>query len=323
LKTYFQRWNNISEGIYNKEDDAITLIQSMFRTYIMRKKVKDLLRRKDLIKKFIKRKEHRNLLEYAFRKWDKNAMLVLCNESAIPIQRKFRQYHATQKLDKLRENSDNYKNLCQALSHISGHPEIFFDKLKKIRRAGVLGDLAENLENKVKDNIKNAFDKLKSNNKLTLLEDIITKTDDREYNKLKYYLDKWKKQVNKRQKIENKIGALFDKREEKETLKLNLVLQKWLYNSQLIKYDINKVRIGFFCKKILYKLGREKEIEDAQNKWLKLSNQLLNGDVKLDIKDILEQIKYSFGIKKATQGILRKNRENVLKKLLNYDKENK
>ena len=323
LKAYFYRWNNISEGIYNKEDKSITLIQSTFRAYVMKKKVKSLLKRKELIKKFIKIKEHRCLLEYGFRKWDKNAMLILCNESAVTIQKRFRQYYASKKLSKLRENSDNYNNLCEALSHISGHPKEFFDKLKKLRRASVLGDLAEDLDNKRKDNLKNALEKLKINNKLTLLEDIITKTDDREYNKLKYYLDKWKKQVNKRQKIENKIGALFDKREEKETLKLNLVLQKWLYNSQLIKYDINKVRIGFFCKKILYKLGREKEIEDAQNKWLKLSNQLLNGDVKLDIKDILEQIKYSFGIKKATQGILRKNRENVLKKLLNYDKENK
>jgi hypothetical protein len=226
----------------------------------MRKKVKGLLKRKELIKKFIKRKEHRCLLEYAFRKWDKNTMLVLCNDSAISIQRRFRQYYANQKLEKLREISDNYKNLCQALSHLSGRPERFFDKLKRIRRASVLGDLAKDLDNKRLDNIKDAFDKLKSNNKLTLLENIITKTDDREYNKLKYYLDKWRKQANKRQKIEDKIGALFDKREEKETCKLNLILQKWLYKAQLIKYDINKVRIGFFCKKILYNLNKEREL---------------------------------------------------------------
>jgi hypothetical protein len=323
LKTYFNRWNNISEGIYNKEDESITKIQSAFRAYVMKKKVKGLLKRKELIKKFIKRKEHRCLLEYGFRKWDKNAMLILCDESATTIQRRFRQYYSILKLEKLRTNSDNYKTLCDALSHISGRPEVFFDNLKKIRRASVLGDLAEDLDNKRKDNLKDAFDKLKSNNKLALLKNIITKTDEREYNKLKYYLDKWRKQANKRKKIEDKIGALFDKREEKETLQLNLILQKWLYKAQLIKYDINKVRIGFFCKKILYKLSKEKEMEDAQNKWRKLSDKLLNGDVKLDIKDILEQIKYLFGLNKATQGILRKNRQNVLKKLLNNDKENK
>jgi hypothetical protein len=250
-------------------------------------------------------------------------MLVLCDESAITIQRRFRQYYANQKLQKLRETSDNYKTLCDALSHISGRPEGFFDKLKKIRRASVLGDIAQNLDDKMKEKKKDAFAKLKSNNKLKLLENIINKTDDREYNKLKYYLDKWRKQVNKRQKIENKIGALFDKREEKETLLLKLMLTKWLYKAKLIKYDINKVRVGFFCKKILYKLSKEKEMEDTQNKWKKLSYKLLHGDVKLDIKDILEQIKYLFGLKKATKGIVKKNRQNVMKKLLNNDKENK
>jgi len=323
LKTYFNRWNNISEGIYNKEDESITLIQSVFRAFIMKKKVKGLLKRKSLIKKFIKRKEHRCLKEYALRKWDKNAMLILCDESAIPIQRRFRQYYALLKLKQLRENSDNYKNLIEALSHISGRPEVFFEKLKKIRRAKVLGDLSNDLDNKRKEILKDAFRNLKSNNKLTLLENIITKTDNRENNTLKYYLDKWKKQVNKGRKIEDKIGALFDKREEKETLKLNLILQKWLYKSQLIKYDINKVRIGFFCKKILYRLGKEKELENAQDKWKQLSHKLLHGDVKLDIKDILEQIKFSFGLKKASHGIIRKNRQNVFKKLLNNDTENK
>jgi len=188
-KTYFQRWSNISEGIYNKEIVAITLIQSAFRGFMKKKEVKGLLKRKALIRKFIKRKEHRCLLEYSFLKWNKNAMLVLCDESAIPIQRKFRQYYALIKLNRLRNVSDNYKNLCQALSHISGRPEVFFDKLKKIRRAKVLGDLSDNLDNKRKDILKDAFAKLKSNNKLTLLENIITKTDDREFNKLKYYLD--------------------------------------------------------------------------------------------------------------------------------------
>jgi hypothetical protein len=46
----------------------INLIQSIFRAYLMKKKVKGLLKRKELIKKFINRKEHRCLLEYAFRK---------------------------------------------------------------------------------------------------------------------------------------------------------------------------------------------------------------------------------------------------------------
>ena len=45
--------------------------------------------------------------------------------------------------------------------------------MKNIRRAGVLGDLAEDLDNKRKDNLKDAFDKLKNNNKLELLKNII------------------------------------------------------------------------------------------------------------------------------------------------------
>ena len=322
LKTYFSRWKNISNGLYNKEDKSITKIQSAIRSYLMKKKAQILLKRKELLNKFIKRKEHRSLLEYFFRKWQKNAMLDLCDESATLIQTQFRKYNAKLKLDKLKENADNYKNLCDALSHIKGQPKEFFDKMKKIRRAYVLGDLAQKLDEKRKNNLKDAFDNLKTNNKLNLLKNIINKTDDRENNKLKYYLDKWRKQAKKGQNLKNKIGNLFDKKDEKENLNLNCALNKWLYKAKLIKCDINQTRIGFFCKKILHKLDKEKELKNIQNKWRKLSNQLLHGDINSDIKDILKNIKYLNGLKKAENGIVKKNRKNVLKKLMNNDKEN-
>ena len=105
--------------------------------------------------------------------------------------------------------------------------------MKKIRRACVLGDLAQKLDEKRKNNLKDAFDNLKTNNKLNLLKNIINKTDDRENNKLKYYLDKWRKQAKKGQNLKNKIGNLFDKKDEKENLNLNCALNKWLYKNRL------------------------------------------------------------------------------------------
>ena len=325
LKNYFNRWKNISKGIYDAEDKSISLIQSTFRAYIMRKKIKLLLKRNKLLEKFIKKKEQRrrSLLEYFFRKWKKNDMFVLCDENAIKIQRLFRKYNSKLKLDRLRENAENYKNLCEALSHISGQPKEFFDNLKKIRRASVLGDLSQDLDNKRKNNLKDAFDKIKNNNKLNLLKNIINKIDDRENNKLKYYLNKWKNLTNKIQNLKNKLESLLYKKIESEHLKLNYVLKKWLYKSQLIKCDINQTRIGFFCKKILNKLEKDKELKNIHNKWLKLSKQLLNGDINSDIEDILKKIKYLFGLKKAEKGIIKQNRKNVLKKLMNNDKEKK
>ena len=53
LKTYFNRWKNISKGIYNAEDKSITLIQSTFRAYIKKKKIKLLLKRNKFLEKFI------------------------------------------------------------------------------------------------------------------------------------------------------------------------------------------------------------------------------------------------------------------------------
>ena len=158
---------------------------------------------------------------------------------------------------------------------------------------------------------------MKENNRNILLEKIITNVDDKVYNKLKYYFDFWKKHANKQQKIEDKLGNLFDKREEKELLKLNLALKKWLYNVQMIKFDINKHRIGFFCKKILYKITQEKMDLKAQNNWQKLTSKLLNDETKLDIKDIIEKLKHNFAVKKAADEIIKINRNNVLKKLLN------
>ena len=322
LKTYLNRWYNISEGIYNKEYDAITLIQSIFRAFLIRKKLDKLKRRKVLLKKFIKLKEHRNMLEYAFAKWDKNAMLVSCDESALKIQQAFRIFIAHEKLDRLKNNSDNYKTLCEALCNISGQPNIFFDKLKNIAKASKFGDLMKHLEQKRLDNLKDSFNKLKENNKLILLDSILTNIDDKIYNKFKYYFDLWKKHVNKALKIEDKLGKLFDIKEEKDYLKLNLALKKWLYNAQMIKFDINKIRIGFFCKKILYKLNEEKIETKAQNNWKNLSNKLLNDDIILDIGDIIIQLKKNIGAEKAANYIIKNNRKKVFDVLLNNYKRN-
>ena len=262
------------------------------------------------------------MLEYALARWDKNAMLVLCDENALKIQKAFRLFIAHKKLNKLKNNSDNYKTLCEALCKLSGRPDIFFDKLKNIVRASKFGDLMQKLQQKKLDNLKDALNKLKENNKQVLLENIITNIDDKIYNKLKYYFDLWKKHVNKEQKIEDKLNKIFDRKEEKENLKLNLALKKWLYNAQLIKYDINKIRIGFFCKKILYKLNEKKIESKAQNNWKNLTSKLLNDDTKLDIKDIITQLKKNFGAKKAKNYIIKKNRKNVFDILLNNDKRN-
>ena len=317
LKNYLHRWYNYSEGVYNKEQDAITFIQAIFRAFLIRKKIKQIKRRNGLLNKFINLKEQRNMLLYALAKWDKNAMLVLCDESALKIQQAFRLFYSRIKLNKLKNNSDNYKTLCQALCNISGQPQIFFDKLKKIQNASKFGDIMHNFELKKNEILKNCFDNLKENNRNILLEKIITNVDDKVYNKLKYYFDLWKKHANKQQKIEDKLGNLFDKREEKELLKLNLALKKWLYNVQMIKFDINKHRIGFFCKKILYKITQEKMDLKAQNNWQKLTSKLLNDETKLDIKDIIEKLKHNFAVKKAADEIIKINRNNVLKKLLN------
>ena len=180
-----------------------------------------------------------------------------------------------------------------------------------------MGDLLQNLEQKRLHNLKDSFDKLKDNNKQLLLEKIITNIDDKKYNKLKYYFDLWKKHVNKAEKIEDKLGNLFDKKEEKDKLKLNLALKRWLYNAQMIKFDINKIRIGFFCKKILYKLSQKKAELKAQKNWKHLSSNLLNDETKLDIKDIINQLKKNCGVEKAVNYIIKSNRKNIFKVLLN------
>ena len=132
LKTYLNRWYKYSEGIYNKECDAITLIQSVYRACVIRRKINQIKRRNELLSKFIKIKDQRNLTEYALKKWDKNTMLLKCDESALKIQKAFRRFNARNKLSKLKKNSNNYKVLCEALSKLSGQPKVIFDKLKNI-----------------------------------------------------------------------------------------------------------------------------------------------------------------------------------------------
>ena len=103
----------------------------------------------------------------------------------------------------------------------------------------------------------------------------------------------WKNSTKVGNNRERQLERIIEKFDDKYKKNIQRILRKWLYNSQVVKSYFYSSVISLFCRKILYRINKKYQLEDAQKKWHKLSYQLKNGDIKMDISEILEQIRIS------------------------------
>ena len=241
LREAFNTWKNKIPEF--KKLDAINKIQNAYRKHLANKKLKNLQKRKDFLKKIHEKyeKNNKNILDIYLRDWLHRALMTKNNDAATKIQRIFRQI-----LDKKKNDMANDK--LQKL----------FKKYTKHQLANVMTKVSKVIGGKglvvyrtMADLIyKKPFNKLINYmnfiRRLDILEDVLPKINDR----LREYfvpkaLKKWKENT-------------YD-----QTVKHAINLQKFLRDQYVKKMERNKERrekllneiVNRKIKNDLYKLG--------------------------------------------------------------------
>ena len=295
-------------------------IQKFLRIQYKKKEKRDKIKRKELLKKIIAKKQKNNLykLQLPFNIWHKKTILLQAMENANIIQNIFRSYITR-------------KHTQETLAK---------NKLKKLFKFNQL----KNILNKVKEAGNHKI--LNSNRKIILKSILKNKTYTDDKSALKRYFDKWrqyntytnncatrlanafrayeaKKEKNRLKRIKNILYKTVLKHDKVDKNKMRSKLRKWIKRAQLIEYDIKCRKIQRFMRPKLAKIRNKKFkkyfFENAEKK---IKNLLLLAAKFNKIKKSLERPslqRFSNNIKKLA---LKNNQNEKLKKIINK-KDNK
>ena len=290
-------------------------IQKFLRIQYKKKEKRDKIKRKELLKKIIAKKQKNNLykLQLPFNIWHKKTILLQAMENANIIQNIFRSYITR-------------KHTQETLAK---------NKLKKLFKFNQL----KNILNKVKEAGNHKI--LNSNRKIILKSILKNKTYTDDKSALKRYFDKWrqyntytnncatrlanafrtyeaKKEKNRLKRIKNILYKTVLKHDKVDKNKMRSKLRKWIKRAQLIEYDIKCRKIQRFMRPKLAKIRNKKFkkyfFENAEKK---IKNLLLIAAKFNKIKKSLERPslqRFSNNIKKLA---LKNNQNEKLKKIVN------
>ena len=144
LRKKLREWLDKALQLRDRDNDAATYIQSVFRGYLQRKYLRESRRLEEILTKLVLKILYTSdeTLPSALHKWNKNARLLKCHEDARTIQ-----------------------NFCRNT----------LDKIKKIKEVGYLKKVTQGVDilDNLRLNIRYAWDKIRDYNKINGLKDLI------------------------------------------------------------------------------------------------------------------------------------------------------
>ena len=300
LKKYMDKWRRYNQ-YYNKN---VNKIQNSFRIYLANKEKNRLKRINEILKKTVIKhdKTVNNALRSKLRKWNNKAQLMKYNENSRIIQRFIRP-----KLAKLLFNK------FQKFFYDNGQKKA----IKLLVLAGKMNKLLHAVNRPTVQRFQNNLQKIRKNNQINdNLKNIVSKNNKRNnYQILDKFLYKWKNTIDTIKKNENNGASTIQraflssiargKRKRLENIKrllIKIIIQKhntsnnklyiyftrWLSKTRHMAINDNARIIQEFCREILEKCRREKEL----NNKLKMHNglsKLLN--IKFGKKYVFDKIK--------------------------------
>ena len=300
LGKYFDKWKKISQISKNK---AIK-IENAFRLYLAKKKRDNLKDLKNILSKYIIKKDKTNndLKKSKLRKWLKTTKLIKIDEKAGKIQNFFKPILAKMRNDKNKEffickaKKMIYKTLLN-LGKINKLNKkikrIFFDKLindikqdnnDKKKKSGILNG-SNILNEKIKNILTKTFiKKWKYKNKENYSKN--NKAALQIQKNYKGYLAK--KEKNRLLNIKQALANLVNKKDKIANNKLCSILRKWNNLSKLLNFNDKAKTIQKQWNKFQDKVNKDKELENK----LKIKNgldKLLN--IKFGGKYFIDKIK--------------------------------
>ena len=291
LSEAISKWKSLLPIL--KQNNAVLKIQSNYRTYLSKKKMKNLIKLKAKLTQIYKNKnlDLRKLKRVILYKWLRHILFLKQNDDMIIIQRF------------IRGNIDNYnkkenqKKLKKLIKKYVFHQ--IYKLMKKLKKSSentneVLFKTLEDIY------IRNPFNKLKSglksiSRKKTLGRSILKVKKNREKYYLPIYLNKWKKNTyeltNKNAKLIQKY--LIDKlklKKEKKIKKRNELLIKIINKLINDKKVIVKIPFKIWQRKVkVEKLNNLTNIIQKALKKYKIKSEIIKKEIKQNLKKMFKQ----------------------------------
>ena len=304
LRLALEKWKEKIIEINGKENDSATIIQTILRGKKTKEKIKRKLKIRKILTQIINRYDDNSKLNLYFIRWNRIIKKLTLNDNARIIQNFCRTIH-DKYLRLLKEkNFPKYQNLSKILIRLGKNPKAdFFDKFHDLFKNKMLEKLLNDLNDKRKDILGDAFDNIKYRNKLILLKDIFDNKDNRIKFLMKNILNKWKNKALNNKNILLFLTKFVKNKEIKDNNILRSVFYTWLYKAMFSKIKAKEKIISEFMKDIQKK-------KYIISKWKHLCELLKDQLKKDDINEIIDNLKDY------------KNIENLFNILKNHTKKN-
>ena len=337
LSKYLKRWRDNNKKIADKKNDSSSIIQRAFKGYKARKEKDRLLTIKQLVHKFILKKDNliNNKLYSALRKWAANVRGIICNENAQKIQKSWRKFQDKVNKDKELARKLKIQKGLEKLLNIKFGSKHVFDRIESENNRKIFEQFNDLLKNKRLDHLKDCFDKIKKRAFDNVLRKAITipdtlrkriikkfisilkdKTDklgkkrgaEKIIKNWKIYLNR-KKQKNKK-KILRKVLAHLIKRKSNV---LKNYFNKWSNTAKKKTIKFVKERIAKFLENTFKTVKARKNWEVLYNKY-NIKNRNLN------LFNVIKKLKQLILLNKFKKPLVNIARKKFFEKMKNNKK---
>ena len=304
-----------NENVYNNDLKRYYLNKWKNRKNIL--KNRDNKRMKRLLMKIFNKKDNiKKLLKLYFLRWQKNQKLSLINDSAIIIQRNWRNKKIIDINNKRKKDITIFANKIndKINKKLKQFYLYFFEIIKNLNKKYILLNLSEHLAEKRINIFKDAMNKINIFIRKKYLLKIISISNELKKRILRKYIKIWNdKSYIKNKKFKYLKKYLIKKEHIEKGLKLTY-LYKWLYHSKYItmKNNIKKIQNE-------YRNYTKKRI--VISNWIKIINVLSNKKYKKEIKEIKNGMKTYLFFKKMKNIITKETDENIFNKFRKYNKD--
>ena len=324
LENYFNKWRRLNQLAKN----SATKIANAYRAYKAKKELEKLKKLNDFLKKYVEKKGKTNedILRSKLRKWYNKTKLITYNENSRIIQRFIKP-----KLYKLLNDKFKKYFFGNAKRKIKRYILLAakMNKLQKALYRPKLSEFLRNLKNisdnqNKRDNLSKALTNMDDKNKLFLLRNYLQKWYDNSdkigerlndaasiiQRALKTY--KANKEKNKLLTQKKILTLTIQKKEKAINNKLYSYFMRWLNIARNLQCNDNARIIQKFCRNIIDKIQRKKELLKQQ----KLEEGLEKlANIKFGAKYALDKLnsEKNRNIFERFNNLLKNKREDILK----------
>jgi hypothetical protein len=201
LKNILTTWKDNADDV--KKNDSATKIQSIIRMVISKNKVKDKLKRNDLLRRFISKLTEQNdkKVPIYLNKWKNTIVREKTDKNANKIHNFFNNV-----INKIREKDrknrlERIKNGLDILEDLSPGLDTAFKKIKSTSNRIIFENFINSLDKKTKDIKKDVFDNIKKYGILSKLRKILDIPEEVRKRILKTFLNRWNNKAQKEKKL--------------------------------------------------------------------------------------------------------------------------